>query len=609
MCGIAGYIGINKISESNIKKTLFKMKNRGPNGQNVTHIKLRNNNVYLLHSRLSIIDLNERSNQPMEMEGCTMVFNGEIYNYIEVRKELEKKGRVFKTNSDSEVLLQSYLQYGKKCVQQFEGMWAFAIFDSKTNELILSRDRFAEKPLFVFNDENGIFFGSQTSFLKTLIDKPLEVNYNQICRYLKNGYKSLYKHGETYYDNVYEINYASNYVINEHLKVNQYQYWKPKPKINYNLSINDAIEGTRHHLIESLKIRLRSDVPIAFCLSGGIDSASITSIAAKEFNYNPSTFSIIDKDERYNELENIDLTVNDLGCDSTKIFLKPVKMLDRLSNLISYHDSPIATMSYLIHSMLSEKINENGFKVAFSGTAADELFTGYYDHFNLHLYETRNSSNFNKYLEDWKQGLGTFVRNPFLKQPKLYFENPMIRKHIYLNNDMFESYLKNDFSEGFIEEQFQTNSLLQNRMLNELFHEGSRVILQQDDLNSMCFSIENRSPFLDKNLFDFAYSIPPEYLIQNGYGKYILRESLKGILNEHVRLDKRKKGFNASINSIVDFNNKDDIEFLLSESPIFDIIKKEKTEQILLRKEPLTNSFGKFLFNFINAKLFLELNN
>lgn len=608
MCGIAGFIGAIDISEPRINDTLLKMEHRGPDGSGVINLKKGGNNVYLLHSRLSIIDIHKRSDQPMHMDDCTMVFNGEIYNYIEVRKELKKKGRQFKTNSDSEVLLQSYLEYGEQCVDHFEGMWAFAIYDGRNNKLFLSRDRFGEKPLFVFRKKEGIYFASQTSFLKTLVEEPFKINYNQICRYLKNGYKSLYKQSETYYENVFEVNYASNYIIDDNLLVNEHQYWEPVPKVNSQMSISDAIEGTRHHLNESLKIRLRSDVPMAFCLSGGVDSAGLVSIAAKEFNFDPVTFSIIDEDERYNELKNIDATVNDIGCKSNKIVLKPQKMLKRLQKLVKYHDAPVATISYLIHSMLSEQMNAQGFKVAFSGTAADELYTGYYDHFNLHLYETRNSPNFNKYLQQWEEGLGTFVRNPYLKQPKLYFNDQTIRDHHYLNNDEFESYLKNDFSEEFIENQFQTESLLQNRKLNELFHESTRVILMQDDLNSMRFSVENRSPYLDSRLFEFAYSIPPEYLIQEGYGKYILRESLKGTLNDQVRLDKQKKGFNASINSIIDFESQEDIDFLLADSPIFDIVKRESIRKILLQKEPLSNSFSKFLFSFINAKIFLELN-
>jgi len=258
--------------------------------------------------------------------------------------------------------------------------------------------------------------------------------------------------------------------------------------------------------------------------------------------------------------------------------------------------------------MLSQKISEAGYKVAFSGTGADELFTGYYDHFNLHLYEMRNHKKFEKYEQDWNENIRNLIRNPFLKQSKLYFNNQNFRSHIYLNNDVFSGYTKSHFKEKFNEKIYTKKSLLRNRMMNEMFNEITRPILLEDDLNSMKYSIENRSPFLDSKLFDFAYSIPNEHLIKDGYGKFVLRESMKGILNEKVRLDKRKKGFNADINSIIDFNNKKDIDFILSDSPIFDLINRDSIEKII-SKDKLPNSFGKFLFNFINAKFFLELNN
>ena len=354
---------------------------------------------------------------------------------------------------------------------------------------------------------------------------------------------------------------------------------------------------------ESLRLRLRSDVPIGFCLSGGIDSASIASIASKEFSTNIKTFSIIDPHINYNEEDNIDQTIGDLGCDSVKINLSTDNMLERLENLINYHDAPLITMSYLTHSMLSEKINENGIKVAFSGTGADELFTGYYDHYNLHLFEMSKSKKFKKTLSDWKKNIEKNIRNPYLKNPYLYIENQNFRKHIYLNNEIFSDFTTNNFKEDFIEKEYTSKSLLRNRMLNEMFNEITRPILLEDDLNSMFYSIENRSPYLDSNLLEFCYQIPNKYLIENGYNKNILREAMKGILNEKVRLDKKKKGFNSDIFSIFDFRR--DKEFLLSSSPIFDLVKRGKIENLLNSKD-LPNSFGKFIFNFINVKMFLE---
>jgi asparagine synthase (glutamine-hydrolysing) len=164
--------------------------------------------------------------------------------------------------------------------------------------------------------------------------------------------------------------------------------------------------------------------------------------------------------------------------------------------------------------------------------------------------------------------------------------------------------LKVPFNEGFTETHY-ANDLLRNRMMNEMFHEVVRVILREDDLNSMRYSIENRSPFLDRNLFEWTYSIPTPYLIRNGYNKYILREAMRGILNETVRTAREKKGFNASINSIFDFNNAVHRDYFLSDSPIFDYFDREKI-RTLLSKPSFPNSYKKFLFNFINAKIFLE---
>jgi asparagine synthase (glutamine-hydrolysing) len=360
-------------------------------------------------------------------------------------------------------------------------------------------------------------------------------------------------------------------------------------------------------LFDAIKIRLRADVPLAFCLSGGIDSSAIVSIASKCHDYDVATFSIIDTDERYNERDNMQATIDALGCKHTLIDIDREGFIERLTKLIEYHDAPIYTISYYIHSILSESISEQGYKVVCSGTGADELVTGYYDHFNLYLYEMRHHCDYQKYLHDWQQNTGKFVRNPYLQNPRLYFDNSEFRDHLYLNNDVFRQFLKIDFNEEFFEEDYD-RSLLRNRMLNELFHEVIPVVLHEDDLNSMMYSIENRSPYLDSRLFDFAYSIPVEYLVQDGYAKFILREAVKGILNEKVRMDRRKVGFNASINSLFDFAKKENRELLLDDSKVSAIIDRNRIEQLLQQEGPLPNSQSKFLFNLINAKIFLELN-
>ena len=228
--------------------------------------------------------------------------------------------------------------------------------------------------------------------------------------------------------------------------------------------------------------------------------------------------------------------------------------MERLSHLVDYHDAPIATISYLVHSMISEKMHEEGFRVSFSGTSADELFSGYYDHFLLHLNEVRERNDYQTYLGDWQKHVGKFVRNPLLKNPDLYASRPDFRDHVFDGSSYADAYLLEEFNEEHHDEHF-TDNLMRNRMCNELFHEIVPVILNEDDLNSMLYSIENRSPYLDSKLLDFANSIPARHLVRNGYGKYVLRQSMKGILNEKVRLDRRKKGFNASISSLVDLQD------------------------------------------------------
>jgi len=601
MCGIAGFIGTSILPEQRIRATLELMTNRGPDHQEWTELRDRDHNVYLLHSRLNIIDLHERANQPFSLDGVYLVFNGEIYNYREIRDELRNED--WQTESDTEVLLRSYLRWGPSCVERFEGMWSFAIYDTRSSRLLLSRDRFAEKPLYVHQTPKGLYFASETKFIRGLLGSALRVNRRHLRRYMVNGYKSLYKTRETFFEGVEELPPASRLDMSPDLAVTVERYWQPRHEPQ-DMSLDEAVSSFRARLLDSVRIRLRADVPIAFCLSGGLDSTSIVSIAAKVFGYDVATFSIIDQDERYNERENIEATLADLGCRHTVIETSTEGFVDRLRELVSYHDAPLYTISYYIHSFLSEAIAQQGYSVVCSGTGADEMVTGYYDHFNLYFYEMRNTPQFDRYIDEWRGGPGRFVRNPHLQDPGLYISDPGFRDHIYLNRELFASLMREDFDEPFTEEAY-CEGLLQNRMMNEMFHEGTRVILHEDDLNSMKYSIENRSPYLDSRLFEFSYTIPTEYLIQKGLAKYVLREAVKGIVNDRVRLDPWKRGFNASLASLMDFGDRQTVDWLLEDSPVFDIVDRDRLCKHV-PTGPMPNSMSKFWFYFVNTKVFLE---
>ena len=608
MCGIAGFFGRKKISEGILSNALLSMNSRGPDSSG-THRALTSSGMSctLLHTRLQIIDLDERSSQPFKIDNKVIVFNGEIYNYIELRKDLIDMGVNLRTDSDTEVLLQYYILYGRKCVEYFEGMWAFAIYDGDDETLFISRDRFAEKPIFTYTSSEGFYFASEIKTLSVLAGCKFSIDYDQVNRFLVNGHKSIYKKSSSFFKEIKSLDFSENLWVTNSLEVSREKYWKPAFQPDRNIALVDAIDQVRDLLSKSVKIRMRADVPLAFCLSGGVDSSSMVSIASKILNKDVTTFSIIDNDERYNELENIDRTIQDTGCKNEKVYLgkcKGLSALDRIAKQVSYRSAPTATISYFVHNLLTEKIKERGFKVSISGTGADEIFSGYYDHFNMHMCSLQEQER-DLAKSNWIEHQSKIVRNPYLSDPDIFFKNPKFRDHIYLNNRKFADFLKPEFKELKFQENYFCDDLLRNRMMNEMFYEVVRVILFEDDQNSMQYSIENRSPFLDSKLFEFMGKVPTRHLIQDGYAKFILREAMSGILNDKVRLSREKKGFNASIRSIINFDDASQLSAFLDPGPIFDIVNKKKLEGIL-SEDYYTNSYKKFLFSFLNMRMFLD---
>ena len=246
-------------------------------------------------------------------------------------------------------------------------------------------------------------------------------------------------------------------------------------------------------------------------------------------------------------------------------------------------------------------------KVSLLGTAADELFGGYYDHFLLQISSLFREKKkiFNLRLQDFKRYTSKFIRNDKLKDPYRYIKNPSIRDHIYDERDLINKFLLNQSNKKFVEKNY-CKDIFRNRMLNELNSETTPVILNEDDLNSMRTSIENRNPFLDKELVEFTNTIPNEFLIKNGFNKYILREAFKDILLKDIYREKRKVGFNSSINDVFSIENNIILNQILDKnSPVFDIVDYSKIKDILkIKKYP--NYLSKFIFNFINANIFLK---
>tara|TARA_B100001057_G_scaffold261181_1_gene261394 strand:+ start:12717 stop:14543 length:1827 start_codon:yes stop_codon:yes gene_type:complete len=608
MCGIAGYIGKEKISLKSIKSVMRTMINRGPDYQDYFHKQYENLNIYMVHSRLSIIDLNERSNQPMIYKDHVIIFNGEIYNYVELKKILENRNYQFKTNSDTEVLIKLYDCFGDDFYKYLEGMWSFAIFNLKEKKLILSRDRFGEKPLYYLKTSNGVYFGSETRFIEDLSLLKQGVNRNKILDYLSYGYNSVFLDNKTFKKNILSINPSTYFIIDSNLNFKIKKYWSIRKIKQTSENEKEIINNLSQLLQNALKIRLRSDVKNIFCLSGGIDSGSLVSISAKVFNLNVDTFSIIDsKSKKYNEQKLIEFTLNDTKANKNFLFTEKINLFDNLDKIVEYHNSPVLTVNYLLHSLMQKKISEMGYKVVLSGNGADEIYSGYYDHYLYHLSDLKkyySKKEFKVNLDLWKKHITPMIRNKDYKNFGQYFKS---NKKITLLKDYNNIIKRNrDLSSKEIN---TFNSELKNKLISQI-PERLYPILYMDDLNSMMNSIENRTPFLDTKLTEYLFSIPSNLFIQKGYSKYLLRKSMQNILNDKIRNMRRKYGFNASLSSFNDINKKKYTEYIHDNiNKLKDYVNQNELNSLLknLDFNDMTDKENKFLFRLVSVCSFIKL--
>lgn len=608
MCGIAGYFGPRDIPEEAAKRCLELMYSRGPNASGSYRRRTATGrNALILNRRLAIIDLDERANQPFRHRDKVISLNGEIYNFIELRASLAKAGRSFVTQSDTEVLIQLLDRDGWAGLDRAEGMWGFALFDETNETLLLSRDRFGEKPVYLLREaDGGLYFGSEVKFIAALAGRRLKVNVDHLKRYMINGYKALYKDRHCFFDGVTELASGAAMSIGADGHETVHRFWRPGGlQIDETLSYADSVALARDALIRSVELRLRSDVPLAFCLSGGVDSNSLIAIAKRVLNYDVHGFTIMNKDQRYDERSMVETAVRDLKLRHTAVDINNEGFLDKLRLLVRQHDAPVYTITYYVQWQLMEQIAAHGYKVSISGTGADELFSGYYDHHSLYIAEMHgDAGRYTDALKNWQTHIAPIVRNPFLQDPNVFVKNPQERRHIFLDAEEFSGYLLQPWSEPFAEEHY-SGSNMRNRMLNELFREAVPPILHEDDLNAMYYSIENRSPFLDRALFDVTMRIPTRHLVRNGRAKALLRDAVRGIAPDAIIDNPRKVGFNAPILDLLDVSDPATKAALLDDSPIFEHVRRDRIEK-LIERSSLPNSESKFLFYFLSAKIFLE---
>ncbi len=612
MCGIAGFTGNKSFQNYIIKSTLKLMENRGPDNQAYFKTRItKKKNIYLLNSRLSIIDLDKRSNQPFVIDNLVMTYNGEIYNYLELKNRISKKVK-FRTNSDTEVILQYYKLYGEKCFEFFEGMWSIAIYDKNQKKLIISRDRFGEKPLYYYQSKDGFYFASEIKFIKKLAHKKkFLINYKKIKDYLHFGHRAPYLDNKTFFEKIHKLDPGSYIKIDKNIKITKHRYWKISKAKEFKKNFEDVLKESHKIFDNTLKMQLRSDVPIALLLSGGIDSSLLATKISKYYKKKLSTFSIYDsKDKTYDERDNINIILRKLKIKkNVKIDFVNEFSLNRLKKAISYQDAPLLTITDFAKNILAEKISKTENKVVITGNGADEFFSGYFHHHLQYLLDIKRDKNtklFKNYYKNWRLNILPQVRNEIFKNLQKF----KLQKRKYIYDDYMS--LNNFFlkpSKPKLKFKKNNSSLLKDSLLKEIFIEHVPHYTVSDDANFMQFSLENRSPYLCKNMFEFLQNVPTKFFLHNGYSKYILRRILNRKLPNNIVWDPIKRGFNFSIFKLINLKSKKFRKFIDKKSNIYKIISKRNFIEFLNEnKKKEINLNSKFLFRFISVKIFLELN-
>lgn len=566
MCGICGKISSNagaNISEGLIRSMCSVLVHRGPDDEGV-YVKESPVKVGLGHRRLSIIDLSPSGHQPMSNEDGTLwiVMNGEIYNFQELRKELEKKGHVFKSHSDTEAILHLYEEKGIDCLEDLRGAFVFTVWDEKKKRLFAARDRVGKKPFYYIYRNQTLIFASE---IKAILKDPevsVDVNRSAITDYLSLGYIPT---PESMFKNIMKLPPA-HFMVFEKGNIKIERYWNLDFSKKLRMSEPEYCERIMDLIEEATRIRMVSDVPLGAFLSGGIDSSTVVYMMSKLSSSAVKTFSIGFDVESHNELKYADIIAKHFKTDHHEYIVKP-KAIELLPKLVWHYNEPYSDSSAL-PSYYVAKMTRQEVKVALNGDGGDEDFGGY-----ERFMAARMAEVFRKIPERFRKSVikpiinlipESISYNNFhtkLKRFILMAERPYYERH-YNWISVFRDHEKDNlFSDDFKKEIEGRHSF---SYLNSAFKDCSSedvvdLVMSTDiktnllddllvkmDIATMANSLEGRSPFLDHRLMEFAASVPTEMKIKGMKLKYILKKALSGILPNEI-LTRGKMGFGIPI--------------------------------------------------------------
>lgn len=546
MCGIAGIINLNNslASEEELLLMMQAMKHRGPDDQG-TYVE---GGVGLGFVRLSVIDLTAAGHQPFRSNDgrYTMVYNGEIYNYLELKEDLIRLGHVFHTNTDTEVLLNAYIEWGEDVLDKLNGMWAFAILDREDMKMFIARDRYGIKPFYYCVDNDRFIFSSEIPCLLKVISSKPKPNNEIIFNYLV--FNRTEHSGDTFFEGICKLMHGHKIHIDlnkDKKKIVPEKWYDIKERVENAKGFMNPSEF-RNLFQDSIKLRLRSDVPVGVCLSGGLDSSTITSIILDDFKKpDLNTFSAVYDQSFYgNESGFID---NYQGKVDNMHYVTPDgdSLLNDLDTFIACHGEPLPSTSPYAQFKVMELAKGN-VVVTLDGQGADEYLAGYHYFFGFYYKDLLFKFRFLRlikeiyyYLKIHKSlyALKTFA---FLLLPKNYRTKAKVFSLGYFKKDFIAEHQENNL----IADKLYGSDTLQSALINH-FEYKLEHLLKWEDRNSMFFSLEARVPFLDYRVVERGLATSSDKIIRNGMTKHILRESMKGTLPETIRLRVDKNGFST----------------------------------------------------------------
>ncbi len=554
MCGIAGIIQVQPsgYSISHIKKMTDALAHRGPDGEGLWQNE--SGTVLLGHRRLSIIDLSEAGQQPLHYtDRYTIIHNGEIYNYIELKETLRQKGYLFRSETDTEVIAAAYDCWKDECVDHFDGMFAFAIWDEKEKQLFAARDRFGEKPFYYFFDGKQFLFASEMKALWAA-GIPKTPNRQMLFNFITIGYTdNPARPEETFYDHIEQLPAASCLKFSFiYFQYSVHHYWEIDPDAPPAAHTDEEAIATLTRLLQtSVKRRLRSDVPVGTSLSGGLDSSAITafshSISAPGNSHTAFTavFPGFEKDESAAAR----LAAEHFGLQHFTTTVTANDLLSDWEKLCYHQEEPFGSASILAQYKVYELAKQQGIKVLLDGQGADEIMAGYHKYYRWHWQELFRKRKLKKSKEiPAARELG--VQDPFTYKNMIAayfpgFASVVMERH-YLLKAIRQEDLDRDFAKQYSKEAYYTPP--EHFTLNGVLHfntcvHGLQELLRFADRNSMAHGREVRLPFLSHELVEYLFSLPSGFKIRQGWTKWLLRQTVKDLLPASITWQKDKTGF------------------------------------------------------------------